>query len=96
MASTSTTSATSGKITASDMVAVVKVNWDKLAARAGFQDGATAKAHYEPLLLPRDRPGDTSNTRQTSRDNNSAPTRVKTETDDRCTIRYSYFEDGEA
>ncbi|KAI0154257.1 hypothetical protein GGR57DRAFT_502846 [Xylariaceae sp. FL1272] len=65
MASTSTTSATSGKITASDMVAVLK---DKLAARNGFQDGATAKAYYEPLLLPRDRPGDTSNTRQTSRD----------------------------
>ncbi|KAI3342004.1 hypothetical protein F4824DRAFT_495869 [Ustulina deusta] len=28
----------------------VWVNWNKLAARAGFEDGATAKAHYEPLL----------------------------------------------
>ncbi|KAI0818433.1 hypothetical protein GGR55DRAFT_674266 [Xylaria sp. FL0064] len=26
------------------------VNWDKLAAKAGFGDGATAKDHYEPLL----------------------------------------------
>ncbi|KAI3333818.1 hypothetical protein F4824DRAFT_502807 [Ustulina deusta] len=38
------------KITAKDMMAVAKVDWDKLAVRAGFEDGATAKAHYEPLL----------------------------------------------
>ncbi|KAI1181634.1 hypothetical protein F5B17DRAFT_436549 [Nemania serpens] len=31
-------------------MAVAKVNWDKLAAKAGFKDGATARAHYEPLL----------------------------------------------
>ncbi|KAI1158978.1 hypothetical protein F5B18DRAFT_47945 [Nemania serpens] len=28
----------------------VPVDWNKLAARAGFEDGAMAKAHYEPLL----------------------------------------------
>ncbi|KAI3335906.1 hypothetical protein F4824DRAFT_500393 [Ustulina deusta] len=44
--------AISNQITASDMMAVAKVNWEKLAAKAGFQDGATAKAHYEPLLNP--------------------------------------------
>ncbi|TGJ78184.1 hypothetical protein E0Z10_g10578 [Xylaria hypoxylon] len=43
-------SAGSEKITAKDMMAVAKVNWEKLAARAGFKDGATARAHYEPLL----------------------------------------------
>ncbi|KAI0435723.1 hypothetical protein F4803DRAFT_557706 [Xylaria telfairii] len=37
----------SEKITATDIIAVAK---DKLATRAGFEDGATAKAHYEPLL----------------------------------------------
>ncbi|KAI0968782.1 hypothetical protein F4678DRAFT_463973 [Xylaria arbuscula] len=47
----------SEKITAKDMVAVTKVNWDKLAAKSGFRDGATAKAHYEPLLH-RDHAGD--------------------------------------
>ncbi|KAI0198504.1 hypothetical protein F4808DRAFT_462796 [Astrocystis sublimbata] len=40
----------SDKITAKDMMAVTKVDWNKLAARAGFEDGVTAKAHYEPLF----------------------------------------------
>ncbi|KAI0160818.1 hypothetical protein GGR57DRAFT_499495 [Xylariaceae sp. FL1272] len=49
--------AISNQNTASDMMAVAKVNCDKLTTRAGFQDAATALAHYEPLLLARDRPG---------------------------------------
>ncbi|KAI0977532.1 hypothetical protein F4678DRAFT_455679 [Xylaria arbuscula] len=40
----------SERVTAEDMMAVAKVNWEKLAARAGFKDGSTARAHYEPLL----------------------------------------------
>ncbi|KAI3331114.1 hypothetical protein F4824DRAFT_488331 [Ustulina deusta] len=72
-------STVSEKITAKDMIAVAKVNWDKLAAKAGFRDGATAKAHYEPLLNP-DRPGDTLGKGQCFRDNNAALKRVKTET----------------
>ncbi|RWA06747.1 hypothetical protein EKO27_g8347 [Xylaria grammica] len=33
-----------------------QVNWEKLAARPGFENGATAKAYYEPPL-DRDNPG---------------------------------------
>ncbi|KAI0903467.1 hypothetical protein F4823DRAFT_568656 [Ustulina deusta] len=57
----------SEKITAKDMMAVAKVNWEKLAAKAGFQDGATAKAHYEPLLS-RDDTGDASRKQQSPHD----------------------------
>ncbi|RYP70201.1 hypothetical protein DL771_005588 [Monosporascus sp. 5C6A] len=39
-------------ITAKDMMALAKIDWEKLAARAGFKDGATAQAHYQPLLEP--------------------------------------------
>ncbi|RYO92149.1 hypothetical protein DL762_001807 [Monosporascus cannonballus] len=39
-------------ITANDMMALAKIDWEKLAARAGFKDGATAEAHYQPLLKP--------------------------------------------
>ncbi|RYO85822.1 hypothetical protein DL764_009106 [Monosporascus ibericus] len=28
------------------------INWEKLAARAGFKDAAAAKAYYEPFLQP--------------------------------------------
>ncbi|RYP02655.1 hypothetical protein DL766_010254 [Monosporascus sp. MC13-8B] len=28
------------------------IDWEKLAARAGFKDGTTAQAHYQPLLKP--------------------------------------------
>ncbi|KAI3335393.1 hypothetical protein F4824DRAFT_501018 [Ustulina deusta] len=69
----------SEKITAKDTIAVAKVNWEKLAAQAGFKDGATAKAHYEPLLNP-DRPGDALRKGQRSHDNKAASMRVKTET----------------
>ncbi|KAI3340360.1 hypothetical protein F4824DRAFT_487319 [Ustulina deusta] len=69
----------SEKITAKDMMAVAKVNWEKLAAKAGFKDSATAKAHYEPLLNP-DRPGDALGKGQRSHDNKAASMRVKTET----------------
>ncbi|KAI1358029.1 hypothetical protein F5Y08DRAFT_130899, partial [Xylaria arbuscula] len=41
----SSSSAGSEKITAKDMIAVAKVNWEKLATRAGFKDGAMARAH---------------------------------------------------
>ncbi|RYO95236.1 hypothetical protein DL764_007721 [Monosporascus ibericus] len=40
------------QITANDMMALAKIDWEKLAARAGFNDGATAQAHYQPLLKP--------------------------------------------
>ncbi|KAI1499781.1 hypothetical protein F5X99DRAFT_410698 [Biscogniauxia marginata] len=46
--------AVSDPITASDIMAVVKINWEKLAAKAGFKDAATARAHYETLLRPDD------------------------------------------
>ncbi|RYP60126.1 hypothetical protein DL771_010614 [Monosporascus sp. 5C6A] len=39
-------------ITANDMMALAKIDWEKLAVRAGFKDGATAQAHYQPLLKP--------------------------------------------
>ncbi|KAI0388287.1 hypothetical protein F5Y17DRAFT_463853 [Xylariaceae sp. FL0594] len=54
----------SEKITPSDTIAV---NWEKVAAKVGFKDGATAKAHYEPLLNP-DRPGDAPRKRRSSHD----------------------------
>ncbi|GAW25091.1 hypothetical protein SAMD00023353_0103790 [Rosellinia necatrix] len=74
--------ATSERITARDMMAVAKVDWNKLAARSGF--GATAKAHYESLVHC-NRPNDTTMTRQS-----------KTETYDRFTSRHpSDLEDGE-
>ncbi|KAI0536655.1 hypothetical protein GGR58DRAFT_502998 [Xylaria digitata] len=89
------------QITASDMMAVAKVNWEKLAAKAGFQDGATAKAHYEPFLNP-DHPGDALRKQQSSYDNKAASMRVKTEdvnkhdTRNRFTSCYpSDLEDGE-
>ncbi|KAI0408215.1 hypothetical protein F4802DRAFT_594652 [Xylaria palmicola] len=63
----------SEKVTAKDMMAVAK---DKLAAKAGFRDGATAKAHYEPLLN-RDLAGDAPETRQSPYDNKPPPKRVK-------------------
>ncbi|KAI0191354.1 hypothetical protein F4808DRAFT_465402 [Astrocystis sublimbata] len=71
--------ATSEQITASDMVAIAKVNWDKLAAPAGFKDGATAKAHYEPLIR-RNGPDNPPKMRQTSHVNNTAATPSKTGT----------------
>ncbi|KAI0399841.1 hypothetical protein F4802DRAFT_602579 [Xylaria palmicola] len=40
----------SDKVTDKVMMAVAKVNWDQLAAKAGFRDGATAETYYEPLL----------------------------------------------
>ncbi|KAJ2979094.1 hypothetical protein NUW58_g7295 [Xylaria curta] len=33
------------------------INWEKLAAKAGFKDGATARAHYGTLLQPDDSNG---------------------------------------
>ncbi|KAI0139858.1 hypothetical protein GGR57DRAFT_509541 [Xylariaceae sp. FL1272] len=81
---------TSGQITASDMLAVAKVNWDELAARAGFKDGATTKAYYEPLLLPRDRAAETTETQQSSRGNDATSMRVETETDDSYMTRYLF------
>ncbi|KAF2968859.1 hypothetical protein GQX73_g4728 [Xylaria multiplex] len=32
-------------------------HWEKLAAKAGFKDGTTAKAHYGALLQPDDAEG---------------------------------------
>ncbi|KAI2604649.1 hypothetical protein GGR54DRAFT_644349 [Hypoxylon sp. NC1633] len=64
-------SAISDPITANDMAAVTKVDWEKLAAQAGFKDGATAKAHYEPFLNP-NHPGDTLGKPQNSHDNKAA------------------------
>ncbi|KAI1182220.1 hypothetical protein F5B17DRAFT_421491 [Nemania serpens] len=55
------------------------VDWDKLAARAGFKDGATAEAYYGPLLNP-DHPSDAPAKRQSSHDYKTALKRVKTET----------------
>ncbi|KAI1502477.1 hypothetical protein F5X99DRAFT_407973 [Biscogniauxia marginata] len=49
--------AISGRITASDIMAVIKINWEKLAVKAGFKDGATARAHYGALLQPDDAEG---------------------------------------
>ncbi|KAI1390444.1 uncharacterized protein F4822DRAFT_428779 [Hypoxylon trugodes] len=46
--------AISDPITASDIMAVVKINWEKLAAKAGFKDAATARDHYGALLQPGD------------------------------------------
>ncbi|KAI1291223.1 hypothetical protein F5Y03DRAFT_400895 [Xylaria venustula] len=66
----------SEKITAQDMMAVAKVDWDKLAARAGFEDGATAKAHYEPLLN-RDHGGDAPRKRQSLRNSESKTVETK-------------------
>ncbi|RYP82660.1 hypothetical protein DL769_001567 [Monosporascus sp. CRB-8-3] len=63
----------SEKITAKDMMAV---DWDKLAARAGFEDGATAKAHYEPLLN-RDHGGDAPRKRQSLRYSESKTVETK-------------------
>ncbi|RYP54744.1 hypothetical protein DL768_000568 [Monosporascus sp. mg162] len=34
------------------MITFAKIDWKKLAARAGFKDGATAEAYYQPLLKP--------------------------------------------
>ena len=31
-----------------------QIDWEKLATRAGFKDGAKARAHYEILLKPRE------------------------------------------
>ena len=31
-----------------------QIDWEKLAARAGFEDGAKARAHYEVLFKPRE------------------------------------------
>ncbi|KAI0398763.1 hypothetical protein F4802DRAFT_603665 [Xylaria palmicola] len=71
----------SDKIAAKDIMAVAKVNWEKLADRAGFKDGATAKAHYEPLFNP-DRPGDAARKRHSSHDTEAGLKRVKTELSD--------------
>ncbi|KAI0409856.1 hypothetical protein F4802DRAFT_592739 [Xylaria palmicola] len=46
-------------ITAVDMMALVKVDWEKLAAKAGFKDGVAAQAYYGGLLST-DGPGDGS------------------------------------
>ncbi|KAI0977462.1 hypothetical protein F4678DRAFT_455604 [Xylaria arbuscula] len=73
--------AMSDQITASDMMAVTKINWEKLAAKAGFKDGATAKAHYEPLLNT-DRPGDAARKRQNLYGTEAAQECVKTELSD--------------
>ncbi|KAI1159511.1 hypothetical protein F5B18DRAFT_664462 [Nemania serpens] len=59
----------SEKITVGDIMAV---NWEKLAAKAGFKDGATARAHCEPLLN-RDHPDDALGKKTASK-------RVKAET----------------
>ncbi|KAI0388695.1 hypothetical protein F5Y17DRAFT_463460 [Xylariaceae sp. FL0594] len=85
------------KITAKDMMAVAKVDWDKLAARAGFEDGATAKAHYEPLLN-RDHGhghgGDAPRKRESPR--NSKPETLETEDGTKQYARNPYdLEDGE-
>ncbi|KAI0904013.1 hypothetical protein F4823DRAFT_616533 [Ustulina deusta] len=60
---------------------IPEVNWEKLAAKAGFKDGATAKAHYEPLLNT-DRPGDAAKKRQNLYDTEAAPECIKTELSD--------------
>ncbi|KAJ3558135.1 hypothetical protein NPX13_g9779 [Xylaria arbuscula] len=81
----------SEKITAKDMMAVV--DWDKLAARAGFEDGATAKAHYEPLL-DHGHGGDTPRKRQSLHDN--TPKTLETEDGNKQYARNPYdLEDGE-
>ncbi|KAI1318926.1 hypothetical protein F5Y16DRAFT_406166 [Xylariaceae sp. FL0255] len=41
---------------------------ERLAIRTGFKDGATAKAHYEPLLNPDHRPSNAPKNRQIPRD----------------------------
>ncbi|KAI0502796.1 hypothetical protein F5B22DRAFT_46079 [Xylaria bambusicola] len=75
------------------------VDWDKLAARAGFEDGATAKAHYEPLLN-RDNPSDAPRKQQTLR--NIKPKTLETEDGNKRYARKSFvsrdpydLEDGE-
>ncbi|KAI0403547.1 hypothetical protein F4802DRAFT_598941 [Xylaria palmicola] len=88
------------QITASDIMAVAKiqesfetkpiVDWEKLAAKAGFKDGATAQAHYEPLLDP-DRPDDAARKRHTSYNTTASPKQVKADP-----YNLSNFEDGEA
>ncbi|KAI1318800.1 hypothetical protein F5Y16DRAFT_406200 [Xylariaceae sp. FL0255] len=73
-------------------MAVAKVNWEKLATRTGFKDGTTAKAHYEPLLKPDQRPSNAPKNRQIARDGNGASIRVKTQVS---THHPSELDDGE-
>ncbi|KAI1119322.1 hypothetical protein F5Y14DRAFT_445856 [Nemania sp. NC0429] len=85
----------SEKITAKDMMAVAKVDWNKLAARAGFEDGATAQAHYEPLLnRHHGHGGDATRKRQSLYD--SKPKSLETEDRNKQYARNPYgLEDGE-
>ncbi|KAI1286571.1 hypothetical protein F5Y03DRAFT_402092 [Xylaria venustula] len=73
------------------------VDWNKLAPRAGFEDGATAKAHYEPLLnrdYGHGHCGDASRKRQSLHD--SKPKTLETEDRNKPYARNPYnLEDGE-
>ncbi|KAJ2998334.1 hypothetical protein NUW58_g360 [Xylaria curta] len=77
----------SEKITAQDMMAVAKVDWNKLATRAGFEDGDMAKAHYE-LLLNRDHGGNTPRKRQSLHD--SEPKTLETKDGNKQYARKSF------
>ncbi|KAI0190100.1 hypothetical protein F4808DRAFT_465724 [Astrocystis sublimbata] len=89
----------SERVTAKDMVAVAKVNWEKLAAKAGFKDGATARAHYEPLLNrnnPNDALGKKTASKQVKAENLEMAHRNTRDTCNRFTSYYSPdFEDSE-
>ncbi|KAI0812986.1 hypothetical protein GGR55DRAFT_638632, partial [Xylaria sp. FL0064] len=69
----------------------------KLAARAGFEDGATAEAHYEPLLNlhhGHHHGGDAPTKRQSLHDNK--PKTLETEDGNKQYARNPYdLEDGE-
>ena len=41
-----------------------QIDWEKLAARAGFEDGVKAREHYEILLKPRETASDPAKKRQ--------------------------------
>ncbi|KAI3337202.1 hypothetical protein HD806DRAFT_528774 [Xylariaceae sp. AK1471] len=79
--------ATSDQITASDMMAVAK-----LAAGAGFEDGAKAKAHYEPFLH-HGYPGDALRKRLSSDEDEATSARAKTETRARNQYTSCYLSD---
>ncbi|KAJ3553993.1 hypothetical protein NPX13_g10737 [Xylaria arbuscula] len=76
-------------------MAVAKVDWDKLAVRAGFEDGATAKARYEPVLN-RDHGHGSDAPRKRQSPYDSRPKTLETEDGNKQYARNTYdLEDGE-
>ncbi|KAI1496545.1 hypothetical protein F5X99DRAFT_413989 [Biscogniauxia marginata] len=87
----------SDRITASDIMAVVKINWEKLAAKAGFKDGATAKAHYGALLQPDDAEGPSKQSKLDAPITKEADVKTEDGSHGQLTSHYLYdeLEDGE-